>query len=361
MDKAVKLAFVGDLALGDHPKSVGFGFYSTYKTGIPDQKKYKITPNWISSPDIFFGNLEFELSNKSLKTRNVSSSYCRGLLDYIPFLKSAGFNVLNIANNHMYQHGDNSFQITREQLQSNGIKVCGLPSDFNKESFFKINNLTIAYLGWNCRPRQDFTDSPPYNEFDLDICLNHIRNVKKYADIICVSLHWGEEFIQIPSDYEKIVARKIIDSGANVVIGHHPHVLREIENYNGGLIAYSLGNFICDMTWSRKTTLTGHLLIEFSNSKIINWTFSPGTIGDDFFPKYFDRNQSKNVLNNLHDLYEKLGYLKEQSSYEELAHIDLRKHTIATTMHFLKNIFKYKPKFIYEILNHAILSRISGK
>ncbi|KAA0890511.1 CapA family protein [Oryzomonas rubra] len=353
--KTLKCYFVGDIALGDHPKSVGFGFYSKYKQGIPLEKAETLFPTGIKA-DVIFGNLEFNIGEVSLSGTDFSHINCRGIRQYGEFLKAAGFNILNIANNHIFQYGRAEFDKTVKLLSSNNILIAGLKDDKDAKNKIQIDDQSIVFLAWSARPRQGFNCEPPYKEFKEDECYREIENAKSIADIICVSLHWGEEFIEIPSGDERRIARSMIDKGATIVLGHHPHVVREVEEYNGGLIAYSLGNFICDMTWNKLTAKTGLLSVDFEDGRIRGWEWIPGKIAEDFFPRYC--NSPDSVTGDSY--FAKSRRLKDKmssTSYGELAKKALSHHRRLTLFHMLKNIHRYDRSILSEIICNALKSR----
>jgi hypothetical protein len=350
----IKCIFVGDLALGDHPKSVGFGFYSKYRTGIPTEKVQSLFPVGYDT-DLLFGNLEFTLGNAALTGKSHDKLNCRGIAQYADFLQQVGFNAVNIANNHIYQHGIDEFANTLQILSSKGIGIVGLKDDDCRSNVVRVEDQSVCLLGWSARPRQGFSDTPPYREFDEKSCYKEITEAKKKYDYVCVSIHWGEEFIEIPSNDEKRIAREMIDMGANVVIGHHPHVIREFEEYNGGLIAYSLGNFICDMTWNEKTRKTCYLNVEFANHGILKWEVVHGRIGDSYFPEFIT--PVLNPIGNFRELYTRL----ETHSYNHLAWRALFHHQVMTVLHMFRNCFKYKIGVWWSMLGGAIKSRLFAK
>lgn len=347
----IKCIFVGDLALGDHPKSVGFGFYSKYKNGIPLDKARSLFPEAYSH-DILFGNLEFTLGNATLKGKSHDEINCRGIVRYAEFLQQAGFNVVNIANNHIFQHGIDDFENTLKLLTDRGIGIVGLRDNGCLSNVVRIGDQSVCLLGCSARPRQGFVGQPPYREFDEKSYYEEITEARKKYSFVCVSMHWGEEFIEIPSNNEKRIARKLIDAGANVVVGHHPHVIREVEEYNGGLIAYSLGNFICDMIWNEKTRKTGYLYVEFADRSISSWKMVYGRIDDSYFPEYFMMPYDPSCT--FRGLYTRL----EVSPYNNLARSALRQHQILTVLHMLRNFWKYGLGVWLSMLGKAIKDRL---
>jgi Bacterial capsule synthesis protein PGA_cap len=347
----LKCIFVGDLALGDHPKSVGFGFYSKYRKCIPLEKSVTLFKER-HHHNILFGNLEFTIGNATLKGNTFDELNCRGIAKYAEFLERAGFNAVNVANNHIYQHGIEEFENTINILIEKGIGVVGLRRNESQSNVISIGDQTVCFLGWSARPRQGFPDIPPYLEFDEDSCFKDIVEAKQKFSYVFVSVHWGEEFIEIPSMKEKEIARKMIDLGVSVVIGHHPHVVREVEEYKGGLIAYSLGNFICDMTWSKKTRKTCYLYVEFADGAISKWEMIHGVIDDSYFPNFVENYCDES--SHFNEVYKQLF----NSSYEYLSLRALRHHQILTVIHILRNCWKYKPKVWLSMLLKAIKDRL---
>ena len=91
--------------------------------------------------------------------------------------------------------------------------------------------------------------SPLYKENVLE----DIAAVRDEVDVVILTLHWGIEYQHLPESYQSQMAKDFIDAGADVIIGHHPHCIQGVETYHGGLIFYSLGNFIFDQDWSLQT------------------------------------------------------------------------------------------------------------
>jgi poly-gamma-glutamate capsule biosynthesis protein CapA/YwtB (metallophosphatase superfamily) len=107
----------------------------------------------------------------------------------------------------------------------------------------------MGVLGYCLRPRQYASAVPPYAEGTQEQICADVRRLCASGAMVAVSLHWGEEFVPLPSRDEVALGHAIIDAGAALILGHHPHVIRPVERYKDGIIAYSLGNFMGDMTW----------------------------------------------------------------------------------------------------------------
>lgn len=354
--ESMKFLCVGDIALGDHPKTVGHGIYSKYKDGLPENKAHLLFPFGLNA-DYIFGNLEYDLSQEFFSGSHLEDIQCRGISKYAGFLKEAGFNILSLANNHTYQYGKDSFESTACLLRNLDINICGTSDDFSGQNIIQKNGVKTGFIGWSLRPRQHFAKPPLYNEFSERDYIDSIVSLKKKVNVLIVSVHWGEEFVQAPSLYEKQIARKMIDAGVNVVIGHHPHVLRKIEEYKNGIIAYSLGNFISDMLWEKRTVETGALYFEITNNKVAKWSFCPAIIRNDYFPNYLDTEKSDKFFNKFDFLLSELEIDIKKHGYRAIALRELKRHKLASSKYFLTNIFRYNHKVSCQIIIDALKER----
>jgi len=203
--------------------------------------------------DMVFGNLEGSLCDESkpVKCKVPLSKNCFEFVmptRYAGHLKGAGFSVLNIANNHILDAGFEGAESTITTLRNEGILVTGGETIAK----FTKNGKKIAVPGFSYK-------ASPYASSILDIpgAQEIVSRLKKDHDVVIVSFHGGAEgkhALHIPKGDETFLeenrgnvtrfARAVIDAGADMVIGHGPHVLRAMEVYKGKLIAYSLGNFL---------------------------------------------------------------------------------------------------------------------
>jgi poly-gamma-glutamate capsule biosynthesis protein CapA/YwtB (metallophosphatase superfamily) len=160
----------------------------------------------------------------------------------------AGITIVNCANNHTADFGVEGILETIHQLDSAGIQHVGVGENFSdarKPVIYSKNDLRIGFVGYG--GVKDFIaerKKPGTNSRNEKYIIKDIRKLKPQVDLIVVSLHWGEELETEPDQYQIGIARRIIDSGADLIIGHHPHVVQGIERYHGKIIAYSLGNFV---------------------------------------------------------------------------------------------------------------------
>jgi poly-gamma-glutamate capsule biosynthesis protein CapA/YwtB (metallophosphatase superfamily) len=202
-----------------------------------------------NSAEIAFGNLESPLSKRGMKGDQIYAF--RGNPESIKGLLYAGFDVLNLANNHSYDYGRKAFKETLKFLRQNNIQTIGAGENIRearKPAIFDLGDLKVAFLGYDLSPGAVYAGekNPGVAKIKYSCLIEDIEKVKKDADLTVVSFHWGIEYDDFPAEYQKSLARMVIDCGADIVVGHHPHTFQGIELYKGKLIAYSLGNFIFD-------------------------------------------------------------------------------------------------------------------
>lgn len=246
------LAAVGDLMLGDTAAAPGFGFASRLAER-PLKDVFQDAAFLLRDSEIVFGNLEVVLSSLGYEPRRLGSRHMRGHPRFARELRDLGFTVLNLANNHANQHGVDAFNDTRRLLEEAGIAVCGVrgtPPWCSKPVVQIVASQRVGWLGYCLHPRQYYPDrQPPFAEGTRDEILGDIRRLRAEVDSLCVSVHWGEEFVMTASDEEAALARAMVAAGATAVLGHHPHVVREARLEDSAVIALSLGNFVSDLTW----------------------------------------------------------------------------------------------------------------
>jgi len=221
----------------------------------------------LSSADTTFGNLESPLI-ENCPSSDTGMIFC-GRKEAVEGLLYSGFDVLSIANNHILNQGQKGKEQTINILKANGI----LPSQ-NEITIYRANDITFGFLSF------DLVTYPSTPLIPL------ISLKSPTVDILVVSLHWGNEYQKEPTLSQKELARKIIDSGAKIIIGHHPHVTQPVEKYNNGLIFYSLGNFVFDQDWSEETKKGNAVEIIFKEKEIESYKILPIYIQNNSQPEF---------------------------------------------------------------------------
>jgi len=244
------LLFVGDIMLSRGVEN------SVQIHGNDWERPFAPIAETLRKADILFGNLESQISDKG---RNVGSIYSfRAHPKSMTALQYGGFDVVSVANNHSFDYTKEAFEDSRSRLYRAGI----LP--VTDELVIKdMEGTNIGFLAYSNFP------GPALATWDtLENISREIAQAKTKVDILAVSLHAGEEYAKEPTDFQKTFAKTAIDSGANLLIGHHPHVLQSLEQYEQGWIIYSLGNFLFDQTFSPETMRGAILRVIIENKKI---------------------------------------------------------------------------------------------
>ena len=238
----------------------------------------------LSEKDLLFGNLETVLSDEgefAKKAVPISSPS-----ESVQWLKKAGFDIVNIANNHIIDRSGHGLINTIKCLESTGIHHIGVLSSSNKKNYSIIekNGTKFGFLGYTTG-RFKNPELFRINRVKTFTIVNDINDIKGKCDTIIVSLHWGIENVHYPSPDQIKMAHDLIDAGATIIIGHHPHVLQGIEKYNGGVIAYSLGNFQFSPELSQSISNDSIILsIDIEKNKIFRYSVIPVIINSDYQP-----------------------------------------------------------------------------
>jgi poly-gamma-glutamate synthesis protein (capsule biosynthesis protein) len=251
-EREYTLLFAGDVMLS---RAVG---RSIEKYGGGDYRyPFLKIAGVVRSADFAFANLESPISSRG---KNQGSIYSfRADPKVVEGLVFAGFDALSIANNHIWDWGREALEDTIHLLSAGRIVPFGAGvnySDANEPKFLSVGSLRLALLGYtNLMPRslEATASRAGLSQFEPELIRKKIFDTRNQADIIIVSMHWGDEYEASANTLQKSLARQFIDAGADLVIGHHPHVIQEVEKYKQGWIAYSLGNFVFDQRFSDAT------------------------------------------------------------------------------------------------------------
>jgi poly-gamma-glutamate synthesis protein (capsule biosynthesis protein) len=243
----------------------------------------------VRAADITFGNLENPIS---LRGEDQGSKYSfRARPEAIEGLAFAGFDVLSLANNHIWDWGRDALEDTILLLRQSGIASVGAGlnvQDANEPVILVANDLRIGYLAYTNLYPASLRAGEAYvgvSRFAPVYIGEQIRKTDAESDIVVVSLHWGEEYAPHPEAWQRELAYNLVDAGADLIIGHHPHVVQDTEWYNGAFIAYSLGNFVFDQYFSEATTNGLMLRVTVTRDGVAEVEEVPVHINDAFQPE----------------------------------------------------------------------------
>lgn len=358
MSEGVRIKAVGDIMLGDHPVCYGHGVRSSLELFGPDYLFEQIKDT-LNDCDILFGNLESVLSDKNMIARHLPSCELRGSPDCCTMLRSAGFDVLAFANNHATQHGLEAFYDTAENINSHDMFCLGLNDGGRSNVYhYKKNNVDVAIIGFSQRKDKYIGGPLPYafgNEREM---LQQIAELRRDGKTVVISLHWGDEYMHFPSIAQVSLGHKIIDAGASLLLGHHPHVLQGIERFKGGYIAYSLGNFVFDK-WQKPQRETMVLDCVLSRKGVEHIETIPVLIGKRYQPLPAQGNERKvleaKIAQFSKDITE--SRIDDYSTWVRRAYLKFR---LQSYLYFFANIYKYKKWVIWQSFRRFISRRIAN-
>ncbi len=224
---SVTITAAGDCTLGGDAQG-GYGVQRFAKVVKKNGYDYflKNVRDIFESDDITIVNLEGPLTT-SRDARSGRKFLFKGDPEYVKILSGSSVEVCTTANNHALDFGKSGHEETLEVLESAGIGACG----YDAVCFEEVRGVRVGFMGLT---EWDYT---------LEEVHNRVADMRKQCDLLIVSIHWGEEKDYKGTALQKSYGHEIIDAGADLVLGHHSHVVGGIEEYNGKYILYSLGNF----------------------------------------------------------------------------------------------------------------------
>ncbi|HEV7423734.1 MAG TPA: CapA family protein [Candidatus Paceibacterota bacterium] len=261
----VTFAFAGDIMLDRGVRnSVVKNFNNDYSALFANPNLSKI----LKDSDIVFANLEGTASDQGKDMHNLYSFRMDPAT--VPALAGAGIDVLSVANNHVGDWGRNAYIDTLARLKENEILYAGGGNnemEAEQPAIIEKYGMKIGFIAFSDKGPDSMSatadqaglllaNNPRFDEI--------IKNAAKQVDYLVVSFHFGEEYQTKHNARQADLAHKAADDGAKLVIGAHPHVVEDTEIYKNSYIAYSLGNFIFDQSWSQPTMQGGLLEVKLN-------------------------------------------------------------------------------------------------
>jgi len=242
-DDVIELVAVGDIMLSRTVEERAEVYGSTYP--------FEAVAELVRGADIAIGHLECPLTvyGDPIDKRFLFRAHPRNA----DALAWAGFDVLNLASNHVLDFGREGFEQTLQALQGAGLAYVGAglsAAEAHAPVVQEVRGMRIAFLAyaatrWKGSPEVPTSEQISFAE--LAAIQEDVQRARQLADLVVVSMHLGTEYQSLPDEEQLAVSRAAIEAGACLVIGHHPHVVQGTEVYRGGFIAYSLGNFVFDI------------------------------------------------------------------------------------------------------------------
>ena len=229
-ETTITISAAGDCTLGTDE---GFNYKRSFKgkyDAVQDPAYFfqNVQPVF-AQDDLTIVNMEGTLTEET--TREPKQFAFKGDAEYAKILTAGAVETANLANNHSFDYGKKSYEDTITALEAEGISSFG----YERTAVMDIKGVKVGLAG--------VYELAEHIDCKQDL-LDNIASLKEQgAQIIIVSFHWGQEKENVPNDVQVELAHTAIDNGADLVLGHHPHVLQGIEDYKGKNIVYSLGNF----------------------------------------------------------------------------------------------------------------------
>jgi len=265
--REVEIAAVGDILLD---RGVGLRIRQ-YGAGYPFAKVAK----YLQGADLSFGNLESPLARKCPDTEKKFSF--RGVPEGARILGRAGIDVVSIANNHVPDCGEAGIHDTVASLDGFGVRAVGAAAtdrSLRKPLIINVRGLRIGFLAFTAvAPIPDGVSPESGATVDPAEVAALVSELSSMADAVIVSFHWGDDYSPVPNEEQRRLAYSAAEAGADVVIGHHPHVLQAFEMLpprgrgRKTLIAYSLGDFVFDSPSGLIPRTADSLILKFRLGK----------------------------------------------------------------------------------------------
>lgn len=274
--------------------------------------------NTLKNADITFGVLEGVISERGEKVQNKSITY-RSKPSTARGLSNAGFDVISLATPHIMDYGKEGFFDTLEFLSWYGIKYVGAGRNIKEAKqpvIIDVKGTKIAFLAYYrgfqfdqtffAKEDQIGSAFPVFEDLEKDIA-----DAKEQSDIVIAFMHWGARTNgNEVTERQRLYAQKLVDSGADLVIGQKINVLQGVEIYNGKPIFYSLGDFIYG-TYAKKEPYGFILRLIISDKKFIRTEVIPISISDattgSFIPEHIKGERLQNAISILNKLSEEFG------------------------------------------------------
>lgn len=295
---SITVSMVGDCTLGtDVNFDQSTSFDAFYQMKNDPGYFFQNVKDIFTADDLTVANMEGTLTTSN--DRQQKTFAFKGDPSYTEILTQGGVEATNLANNHSHDYGDQSYEDTIQYLEAAGITTFG----YDRTAVMDVKGIKVGLIGI-----YELKDGLGRQQQVIDT----IQEVKDQgAQVIIVSFHWGTEKSNIPDDIQKTLAHLAIDQGADLVVGHHPHVLQGIEKYQGKNIVYSLGNFCFGgnknpsdkdtMIFQQTFTVENGELVEDDVTNIIPCSLSSESGYNNYQPMVLEGSEKERVLQKIEE------------------------------------------------------------
>ncbi len=295
---SITVSMVGDCTFGtDVNFDQSTSFDAFYQMKNDPGYFFQNVKDIFTADDLTVANMEGTLTTSN--DRQQKTFAFKGNPSYTEILTQGGVEATNLANNHSHDYGDQSYEDTIQYLEAAGITTFG----YDRTAVMDVKGIKVGLIGI-----YELKDGLGRQQQVIDT----IQEVKDQgAQVIIVSFHWGTEKSNIPDDIQKTLAHLAVDQGADLVVGHHPHVLQGIEKYQGKNIVYSLGNFCFGgnknpsdkdtMIFQQTFTVENGELVEDDVTNIIPCSLSSESGYNNYQPMVLEGSEKERVLQKIEE------------------------------------------------------------
>ncbi len=299
----ILLSFTGDCILGTDENFYYDTSFNAYYENYGSAYFFQNVKDVFEKDDLTIINMEGTLTD--LTTRKDKQFAFKGDPEYVKVLTNGSVEAANMANNHSYDYGEESFKDTVNILEKNKIRTFG----DDETVIIPVKGVNVGIFG--IYELDDHEERIPQVKSDI------AKLKKDGADIIVAVFHWGNELERVPDDNQVMLAHLAIDEGADVVVGHHPHVLQGIDTYKGKTIAYSLGNFcfggnyhpteMDTMIFQQKFMIDTSKKITDSEINVIPCSVSSESDCNNYQPTILEGDEAKRVRELIQERSDQIG------------------------------------------------------
>lgn len=301
----LKLVVVGDIMLGRGVAAANADPASTLRHFRPMLRR----------ADFAVGNLESTLSRRGAPRQPGDDSFAAdpgvlaGLVD-------AGLDAVSLANNHVGDYGVTALVDTVAALERSRLVAFGAGRDLEeaaRPAILEQDGVRVGFLGFNAigetpeaapgGPGALSVSMPPrtgpLDREELRRVLRAVRRLSRRVDVTVVMPHWGQQYTRQPGPVQTMVGRRLVDAGADLVVGGHPHWVQRVDRHRGAVIAHSLGNFVFDMDFMPETMEGVVLTATLEGPRIVEVDYVPYRMDSTFTPRRVRGATARRVLAGL--------------------------------------------------------------
>ncbi len=265
----------------------------------------------LAAADLTIGNLESTLSDDGFPSQGDDSFAADPSV--LSALDDAGFDLLSLANNHTGDYGEQALRQTLHAIDASPIRSVGAGRNANeawRPVVLTADGVSVGFVAFNAigetpratRSRPGAAEirmqprTGPLDRSDLTRTSGIVQALSARTDITIVLPHWGDQYTNQPVADQRIVGAALVEAGADLVVGGHPHWVQGVQLHRGRVIAHSLGNFVFDMDFSRQTQEGALLELVFWGDRLRGMRLAPYVIGGDFAPRLVHGARARSIL-----------------------------------------------------------------